>query len=187
MHDTTPPSGQATHLPDDELRRLLQHLVRAGGLLEPNPPPHEHGGVHVSMSEVFALGELSEAGALSQQDLAWRLGLEKSTVSRLAGGMEARGWLSRQREPTNRNYYQLRLTPEGQDVARRVGQDLSAHHAYLLDLLTPRERQALTTGLKGLIRAMESHGHPRGQTPAANHRNDVEDTAKIAARPSRGH
>jgi DNA-binding MarR family transcriptional regulator len=89
------------------------------------------------MSEVFALGELSEAGALSQQDLAWRLGLEKSTVSRLAAGMQARGWLSREREPSNRNYYQLCLSAEGQDVARRVGQDLSDHHAQLLDLLTP--------------------------------------------------
>jgi len=119
------------------------------------------------MSEVFALGELSEAGALSQQDLAGRLGLEKSTVSRLAAGMQTRGWLSREREPTNRSYYQLRLTPEGQDVARRVGQDLSDQHAHLLDLLTPVERRALTTGLTGLIRAMESHGRPHGETPAA--------------------
>jgi DNA-binding PadR family transcriptional regulator len=101
--------------------------------------------------------------------------------------MEARGWLSRQREPTNRNYYQLRLTAQGQDVARRVGQDLSAHHAHLLDLLTPRERQALTTGLTGLIRAMETHGHSRSQTPGANSGNDGEDAVKIAVRPSRGH
>jgi DNA-binding MarR family transcriptional regulator len=170
LHDTTPPAGQSKHLPDDELRRLLQHLVRAGGVLEPNPALHEHGGVRVSMSEVFALGELSEAGTLTQQDLAWRLGLEKSTVSRLAAGMEVRGWLSRQREDTNRNYYQLRLTAEGQDVARRVGQDLREHHGHLLDLLTPKERRALTTGLTGLIRAMESHGHPHGPTPAANPR-----------------
>ena len=120
------------------------------------------------MSEVFALGELSEVDAMSQQELAASLGLEKSTVSRLAAGMEARGWLSRQREPTNRSYYQLRLTDEGQDVAGRVGQDLRDHHAQLLDLLTPKERQALTTGLSGLIRAMESQGHPRGQTRAAN-------------------
>ena len=120
------------------------------------------------MSEVFALGELSEEGALSQQDLASRLGLEKSTVSRLAAGMEGRGWLSREREATNRRYYRLRLTAEGQDVARRVGQDLRDHHAHLLDLLTPQERQALATGLTGLVRAMESHDHQRGQTPAAN-------------------
>lgn len=122
------------------------------------------------MSEVFALGELSEVGALSQQDLASHLGLEKSTVSRLAAGMEARGWLTRTREATNRRYYQLRLTAEGQEVASRVGQDRRDHHAHLLELLTPQERQALTTGLDGLIRAMESHGHHRGQTPAANDR-----------------
>lgn len=156
-------SDQEPRFPDDELRRLLQHLVRAGGLLEPSPPRHEHSGVHVSMSEVFALGELSEQEALSQQDLAERLGLEKSTVSRLAAGMEARGWLSREREAGNRRFYQLRLTEEGQDIARRVGQDLHDHHAHLLDLLTPQERQALTTGLAGLIRAMESHAHPRRQ------------------------
>lgn len=170
MHDTTPRSGESTQFPDDELRRLLQHLVRAGGLLEPNPAPHEHGGVHLSISEVFALGELSEEGALSQQDLAERLGLEKSTVSRLAASMEARGWLSRQREATNRRFYQLRLTDEGREVALRVAQDLRDHHAHLLDLLTTQERRALTTGLTGLIRAMESHAHPRGQAPVANDR-----------------
>jgi len=121
------------------------------------------------MSEVFALGELSEAGTLSQRDLAARLGLEKSTVSRLAAGMEGRGWLSRTRAATNRRYYQLCLTAEGQDVAQRVGRDLHDHHAHLLDLLTLQERQALTTGLTGLIRAMESHDHRRGQSTASDH------------------
>jgi hypothetical protein len=38
------------------------------------------------------------------------------------------------RQQSGAGYYQLRLTPEGQDVARRVGQDLSAHHRHLLDL-----------------------------------------------------
>ena len=135
-------------------------MVRTGGLLEPNQVPHEHGGVRVSMSEVFALGELEQAGALSQQDLADRLGLEKSTVSRLAAGMQARGWLSRARDAANRRFYRLSLTDEGRDVARRVGQDLRDHHAQLLGLLTSVERQGLVVGLKGLIRAMEPHRHP---------------------------
>lgn len=168
MHDTTPTSVSSAYLPDDHISRLLRHLVRAGGLLEPHLKSHAHGGVHMSMSEAFALGELSEEGTLSQQDLASRLGLEKSTVSRLAAGMEGRGWISREREATNRRYYQLRLTTEGQGVAQRVGQDLRDRHANLLDLLTPQERQGLTTGLTGLIRAMQSHDHWRSQTPATN-------------------
>jgi DNA-binding MarR family transcriptional regulator len=132
------------------------------GLLEPNPAPHEHAGIRLSMSEVFALGELEQAGALSQQDLADRLGLEKSTVSRLAAGMQERGWLSRVRDAANRRFYRLSLTDEGLDVARRVGAELRDHHALLLGLLTSVERQALTVGLAGLIRAMESHRRPAG-------------------------
>jgi DNA-binding MarR family transcriptional regulator len=143
--------------PDDELRRLLKHLIRFGGMLEPNPAPHEHAGIRVSTSEVFALGELAQVASLSQQELGLRLGLEKSTVSRLAAGMEGRGWLQREREPANRRLYRLSLTAEGRDVARRVGDDLRVHHANLLDQLTPAEREGLSIGLAGLIRTLEAH------------------------------
>ena len=150
----------SSDFPDDPLRTLLQHLVRVGGLLEPNPTPQAHGGVRVSTSEVFALGELERTGTLSQQELASRLGLEKSTVSRLAAGLQERGWLSRDRDAANRRFYRLSLTPHGRQVARRIGRDLRDHHAQLLGLLTSEERHALGVGLAGLIRAMESHRHP---------------------------
>jgi DNA-binding MarR family transcriptional regulator len=154
-----PPEGPSPVFPDDGLRRLLQQLVQAGGLLEPNPEPHEHGGIPVSTSEVFALGELTETGALSQQDLGNRLGLEKSTVSRLAAHLEHRGWLTRQRDPANRRVYQLSLTDQGLDAARRVGEDLRAHHTRFLADLTPAERDGLTIGLAGLVRVLQSHRH----------------------------
>ncbi len=154
MYDTTE-SHAAGAFPDDQLRRLLQQLAQAGGLLE----VHDHGGLRVSVSEVFALGELSEAGTLSQRDLANRLGLEKSTVSRLAAGMERRGWLARERDPANRRLYRLRLTTKGRAAATRVGQDLHARHAALFAALTPAERAGLALGLTGLIRAFQDHLH----------------------------
>lgn len=156
MRDTTvTPSGSS--FPDDDLRRLLSHLVRYGGLLDPDPAPHDHGGVRVSTTEVFALSELAEVEAMSQQDLADRLGLEKSTVSRLAAGLEARGWLTRERDPANRRFYRLRLTAAGADAAHRVGRHLHEHHGRLLASLTAAEREGLAVGLAGLIRAMEEH------------------------------
>ena len=154
MYDTTEKAASGP-FPDDQLRRLLQQLAHAGGLLE----VHDHGGVRVSVSEVFALGELSEAGTLSQRELAVRLGLEKSTVSRLAGSMERRGWLARERDPANRRLYRLRLTAKGRAVATRVGEDLRARHAALFAALTPAERAGLALGLAGLIRAFHSHLH----------------------------
>jgi DNA-binding MarR family transcriptional regulator len=159
LYDTTHKGGSGP-FPDDEFRRLLRRLIRVTGLLE----PHDHGGLHVSMSEVFALGELADADALSQQDLASRLGLEKSTVSRLAAGLERRGWLTREREPANRRFYRLRLTAQGQAAAQRVGEDLRTRHAELFDALTPQERTGLALGMAGLVRAFESrparHGSP---------------------------
>ena len=105
----------AQPFPDDELRRLLRWLRpgrRAAGAARPRR-------VRASASEVFALAELTEAGPLSQQQLGERLGLEKSTTSRLAAGLERRGWLERVRDPANRRYYRLALTPAG--AARQRG------------------------------------------------------------------
>jgi DNA-binding MarR family transcriptional regulator len=147
--------------PEDDLRRLLQQLVRTGGLLEPAHNPHDHDGLRVSPSEIFALGELLEAGALSQQELGTRLGLEKSTVSRLAAGLEQRGWLIREREPEDRRLFRLSLTGEGRSAARRVGNHLRSRHAQLLNELTPAEREGLTLGLTGLVRALKAHQPPR--------------------------
>ena len=158
MYDTTDDHAPAP-FPEDRLRRLLQQLAQTGGLLE----VHDHGGIKVSVSEILALGELSDAGTLSQRELATRLGLEKSTVSRLAAGMERRGWLVRERDPANRRLYRLRLTQEGQAAARTVGEDLHARHAHLFAALTPDERAGLEVGLKGLIRAFHAfhdHLHP---------------------------
>lgn len=151
--------GGSVAFPEDSLRRLLQYLVRTGGLLEPasTSTPHEHGGVRTSLSELFALGALDEGGPLSQQDLAAQLGLEKSTVSRLAAGMAERGWLVRERDPANRRFYRLTLTRAGRDAARRVGADLRVHHARLLAHLTAAEREALGIGLDALVRAMDTH------------------------------
>jgi DNA-binding MarR family transcriptional regulator len=147
--------------PDDVLRQAMRRLFRLSSLLE----PHDHGGLQVTASEVFALGELAEVEAISQQDLAVRLGLEKSTVSRLAAGLESRGWLIRERDPANRRYYRLRLSDAGRDAAERVGEDLHVHHAHLLAILTPAELEALTIGLTGLARALESLHEEPGTQP----------------------
>jgi DNA-binding MarR family transcriptional regulator len=152
LQDTT---IDGSSFPDDELRRVMRRLVRFGGLLE----PHDHGGLKVSLSEIMALGELAEVEALSQQDLAALLGLEKSTVSRLAGGLEARGWLVRERDPANRRYYRLRLTEAGRAAAHQVGQDLRRQHKQLLAELTTAELEALTIGLNALGRALSAQHH----------------------------
>lgn len=148
MYDTTPDSG------DDPLRIVTRRLFRWGHLLE----AHDHGGIRVTVSETIALGELAAAGELSQAELGSLLGLEKSTVSRLAQTMQARGWVTRDRDPDNRRYARLRLTPLGASVAARVDEHLGLLHRQLLGALTAQEREGLFAGLHGLVRVLALHG-----------------------------
>src|SRR5690242_2870729 len=108
-----------------ELHGLLMDLVRTIGLLHPD----QHlPGEPVSPSQVFALHELDAGTPLSQRDLADRLRLEKSTVSRMAAEMAAKGLLVRERDPDNRRLYRLRLTADGRALHRRVA--TSFHERY---------------------------------------------------------
>jgi DNA-binding MarR family transcriptional regulator len=144
------------------LRRFLQRLAR-DGLLEPS----RYAGTGLTASEVAALAELAEdagAGGLSQRELGERLGLEKSTVSRLAAGLEGRGWLVRERDPANRRFYRLRLTAPGRELARRVVADLDDHRRDLLGALTDAERAALTRGLRALNRVLDEAAGERSGT-----------------------
>jgi DNA-binding MarR family transcriptional regulator len=149
--------------PDDVISTLLRRLVRAGGLLE----PHDHPGVHASLSEILAMRELVDMPGLAQNDLADRLGLEKSTVSRLVAGLERRGWVRRDRDPGNRRYLRLSLTDEGAATARLIGRHLHEHHRAMLAGLTHGELEALVVGLTALARVLSEHpAKPRaGSSP----------------------
>ena len=148
MRDTTVGSV----FPDDELRQGLQQLIRLSRILE----PHSGATTHASLSEVMALGELTDVEAMSQHDLARRLGLEKSTVSRLVAGLVDRGWVSRTRNPDNRRLYRLQLTPDGQAAASQIGTQLRARHTELLNGLTAAERHGLMIGLAGIARVLKN-------------------------------
>lgn len=137
--------------PDDIISTVLRRLVRSEGLLE----PHDHAGLRVSVSEILTLQTLVEQPGIPQNDLAERLGLEKSTVSRLVAGMEQRGWVARDRDPENRRYVRLALTAQGHDMARRIGSGLREHHRVMLGRLTASELHALTVGLTALARVIE--------------------------------
>jgi DNA-binding MarR family transcriptional regulator len=112
----------------------------------------------VSASEARALIELVAAHGIAQGQLAGLLGLEKSTVSRLAAGLERKGWLRRGRDEHNQRYIRLYLTPAGAAVAGQVWQAWQSRQARIIAALTPQERAGLAAGLRGLIRAMAAEG-----------------------------
>ena len=112
----------------------------------------------LSASEARALIELVAARGIAQGQLGTLLGLEKSTVSRLAVGLERKGWVRRGRDEANQRYIRLYLTPEGSRVAARVWSAWQTRQARILAALTIEERTGLASGLRGLIRGLAAEG-----------------------------
>lgn len=112
----------------------------------------------LSASEARALIELVSARGIAQGELAGLLGLEKSTVSRLAAGLERKGWVRRGRDEGNQRYVRLYLTAEGGVVATRVWDAWHSRQARILGALSPEERAGLAAGLRGLVRGLAAEG-----------------------------
>jgi DNA-binding MarR family transcriptional regulator len=123
----------------------------------------------VSGSEARALIELVKARGIAQGELAGLLGLEKSTVSRLATGLERKGWVRRGRDEGNQRYVRLYLTAEGGVVAARLWDAWLSRQARILAALTEEEREGLSSGLRGLVRGLAAEGL-LGQVPTARER-----------------
>jgi DNA-binding MarR family transcriptional regulator len=141
-------------VPSDEAHRLhtlFMDLVRVAGLLQPD---QEIPGQPLSMSQTYTIHELDQGEPLSQQELAERLFLEKSTVSRMVADLESKGLVERERDPSNRRTYRLRLTDAGRAFHRRVAAAYDGHFDKWTAAMTPAERKALRIGLPALIRVV---------------------------------
>jgi DNA-binding MarR family transcriptional regulator len=134
------------------LHDMLVELVRLASVLHPDQGASGHS---FPLSQAFALHELDTSEALSQGDLANRLRLEKSTVSRLVAEMEQEGLLERERDPGNRRYYRLRLTDRGRAAHARMAAGFHERHDRLVSGMTTAEREALLVGLPALIRVLQ--------------------------------
>jgi DNA-binding MarR family transcriptional regulator len=124
------------------------------------------GAPAVSASEARALTELLAAHGIAQGQLAALLGLEKSTVSRLAAGLESKGWIRRGRDEQNHRYVRLYLTPQGRAVADRLWQAWQSRQERILAGLTAEERAGLALGLRGVLRGLAAEGLLAAPPPA---------------------
>jgi DNA-binding MarR family transcriptional regulator len=140
---------------DPPLEQLIGQFIHAAGLRLAAP---ETAPAAVSRSEARALFELLAARGIAQGEMGGLLGLEKSTVSRLAAGLERKGWVERGRDSGNQRYVRLYLTEEGRSVAARLWRGWHDRQARILGSLTEEERAGLAVGLRGLVRAICAEG-----------------------------
>ena len=137
----------------DDLQERVAAFVRAFGLHQPERTPC---GEPMSVSHAHALTELA-AQPLTQAELARRLRLDRSVVSRLADVLIERRWLRRERHPHDQRAVQLVLTDVGRRAATRLAGARRARMATLLEAVPVDEHETVLHALDILTRSLADH------------------------------
>lgn len=133
----------------EELATALVSFVRGFGLHRPERTPC---GFDAGVAEAHALAELG-AGPLRQSELVARLGLTKSTVSRLVAVMVDRGWAERDVADDDGRGVIVRLTREGRSAAAKLSKARARRMRALLDAVPADRRRQVIDALEMLEEA----------------------------------
>ncbi|MGD8319115.1 MAG: MarR family transcriptional regulator [Gemmatimonadota bacterium] len=97
----------------------------------------------VSVSQCYALKAIMDHGSLTVNDLAAQLYLDKSTASRVAAGLEEKGYLTREQDATDGRVVRLVATPTGSGLCGRIEADLAQEYGEMLGEFDPEVRAAI--------------------------------------------
>jgi len=116
----------------------------------------------ISVSQCYALKGVTDAGALTINDLAAQLYLDKSTASRIANGLVDKGLLVRERDASDGRVVNLVASESGRAVHARIEMDLATEYADLLDGFDADVRAAITRLVGRLARSFATHVETSG-------------------------
>lgn len=125
-------------------------FVRNFGLHQPDRTPC---GQLLPVSEAHALVEIAREGRIRQVQLARRLRLEKSTVSRLVTNLVGRDWVHREAADGDGRGVLLVLTDVGATAAARQADSRRDRLTALLDRIPDDQRAAVVSALQTLAEA----------------------------------
>ncbi|MFF2732555.1 MarR family winged helix-turn-helix transcriptional regulator [Streptomyces sp. NPDC058008] len=86
------------------------------------------------------LAMLDDAGPLSKGDLASRLDMNQSDLTRTVNDLDSAGYVACARDPADRRRIEVALTPAGRHALGRLDSDVAAVETDLLAPLTHEER-----------------------------------------------
>jgi MarR family transcriptional regulator, transcriptional regulator for hemolysin len=146
------------------LRTVFERRVRAVGL---------------TRAQWLVIARVHRRPGLSQSEVADLLEIEKASAGRLIDRMEAKGWLQRHADSSDRRINRLHLTDQGNRLHAAIWPIAEATVDDALGDLSAKERRALTglmTRVKTKLQALAEHD------PAAAARGEAEPREEEEAR-----
>jgi DNA-binding MarR family transcriptional regulator len=100
------------------------------------------------------LVNLAEAPSLTASDLCDRVPAHKTKVSRALAALEARGWVTRRTDPTDRRVAHAQLTTRGKRAFNQIRPEMVAATEAMLAPLSSEDRARVDDGLRILERLL---------------------------------
>ncbi|MFD3374672.1 MULTISPECIES: MarR family winged helix-turn-helix transcriptional regulator [unclassified Streptomyces] len=149
-HTPDPLSGAASasaSVSDEviEIERALNRIVYLTGRVRQHDRLMALAGVSLDRAAVALLRQISDSEPLRPGELAARLAVEASHVTRQVQQLEKGGYVTRVPDPDDRRAQRIQLTPAGQDAIDRIriascrGMELALSH------WSPEELRQLST------------------------------------------
>lgn len=132
------------------LRETLRQLVRHLGILEKN----EAACCQLNLTQCHAIVEVGRAGAMSLNELAELLMLDKSTLSRTVNQLVEDGLLTRSPQTEDRRYVAIELTDQGRTVYNNTEQTMISYYQKIMASLPQDKRLQVIESLELLNEAL---------------------------------
>lgn len=110
-------------------------------------------GGSVTLAQFRMLAVLAEVGPARSARVAEALGLEASTVTRLADRLVAAGHVTRGSDPGHRSAVTLTLTASGRRIVRKVEAARRDELSQIIERLPPADRGRLAAAARQLVAA----------------------------------
>lgn len=112
--------------------------------------------IGLNLTEASVLAHLADGGALSQVEVARRIGTSRARVGAHIDGLEAKGALRRRPHPTDRRVWMVELTAHGRDLWEQSVQIDQALRRVLRAGTTAADRRQLDALLVRVQRNLEA-------------------------------
>jgi DNA-binding MarR family transcriptional regulator len=134
------------------MERLSFLLKRTSALLD-GTVEQELARLGISGREFGVLTLVEAEGPASQQRLAGRIGVDRTTMVALIDALEEKRLVKRHRDPTNRRAYVLEVTSAGRKKLRDALKAVERAEQQALAPLSCGESASLTRALQRLVQA----------------------------------
>jgi len=110
---------------------------------------------NLTQAEFRCLRQIGETENINNKEIAERMNLSASRLTRIIDGLVAKGYVVREIQPNDRRNMRLYLSENGKTFTHRLNDDYINIHSQILSDIDAGQHQPLIGAMTGLLTAVE--------------------------------